>query len=351
MGLVTFKADRTDDLAEPVVKSIPVSIPNGEEYTLEAIREVMSEFIKKQLAYYQTNMAQFTRHYNYCLDLFEKKLQTPEEREELKRYKAYVKQIQRQYDPVIMKEQVLFCNKYELTKIVPALPQELKNEFKNVRSIVKYYFLKVQGEALGRVFGKKRMQCNVDMVRHSKIEDIIDASIKKTLVFTSYVEVVDEVYDYLTELGYKPARVYGDTNSELASIVGKFESDPDLNPLIATFQSLSTAVPMVMANTEILMNSPFRPHEREQTIARVDRKGQDTQTYIFDVLLNTGDRPNISTRSQDIMKMAEEQVAAILGERTVHLSDHIAAESLVEYIDGETYSYEAIYKPAFADWK
>jgi len=93
-------------------------------------------------------------------------------------------------------------------------------------------------------------------------------------------------------------------------------------------------VPMIEANTEIFLNSPFRPHEREQTIARVDRRGQDTQCRIFDYFLDTGDQPNISTRSKDIMKMAEEMVDAILGGPNPHLSDHVAAESLTDYLEG-----------------
>jgi hypothetical protein len=334
LGLVTFKAERADDVEKAIEREIKIKIPNGNDYTLESIRVLMSDYIKKQLAYYQANMAQFTRHYNYCLDVFEKTLKTPEQHQELKTYKRYVKQIQREYDPVLMKEQVLFCNKYELTQIVPALPNDLKNEFKNLRSIVKYYFLKVQGEALGRVFGKMRMQCNLDMVKYTKMEDVIEAAVKKTLVFTSYVEVVDETYKYLTDLGFKPLRVYGATNNDLTSILNDFKNDPDANPVIATFQSLSTAVPMIEANTEIFLNSPFRPHEREQTIARVDRRGQDTQCRIFDYFLDTGDQPNISTRSKDIMKMAEEMVDAILGGPNPHLSDHVAAESLTDYLEG-----------------
>jgi hypothetical protein len=212
----------------------------------------------------------------------------------------------------VLKEQAIYCNKYEKDVIGPTLPRQAKEAFKNVRSIIKYYKLKVQGEALGQILGKRRAQCIADMVPHIDMAQYIDSAKKKTIIFTSYVTVVDVVSDYLKKGGYKPAIVYGETSNQLASIVGAFERDPDLNPLIATYASLSTAVPLVMANEMILLNQPFRSYERDQATARCVRQGQDEDVNIQDIFLDTGEEPNISTRSRDILMWSRQQVEEIL---------------------------------------
>jgi hypothetical protein len=110
-----------------------------------------------------------------------------------------------------------------------------------------------------------------------------------------------------------PMAVYGKTNADLNATIKQFEADIDINPLIATFQSLSTAVPLVMADTMIMLNSPFRTYIYEQAISRIHRLGADTQTTVYVMHLDTGDKPNISTRSADIMQWSKEQVEAIMG--------------------------------------
>jgi hypothetical protein len=86
-----------------------------------------------------------------------------------------------------------------------------------------------------------------------------------------------------------------------------------LNPLLATYASLSTGVRLTIADTMILLNSPFRAYILEQAISRIYRLGQDSQTYVYQCILDTGEVPNISTRSADILAWSTEQVEAIMG--------------------------------------
>lgn len=330
IGIVSFKVIKAE-IETPGVDYHEVKIPlkNGPEYTLTSVREKMTTFVDTRLKYYKDGMKEYEGLYNRCMDMHEGKLKSPSERQAFSQYRSYVATIRKGYDPITMKDMVMFCNRYELKEIVPSLPDTYRKPFLNVRAIIKYVDLKVMGEALSQVLGRLRIQCHIDMLPNMPLDIIIDNSASKTVIFTSYVEVVKELDVLLKAAGYKPLLVYGETNKDLTGIVKQFETDPDANPLVATFKSLSTAVPLVMASTEIFTNSPFRDYERTQTIARIDRIGQKHRCHVHETFLDTGTEPNISTRSKDILSWSKQQVEAILG---VQAPDDLEAslESLVE---------------------
>lgn len=272
----------------------------------------------------------YEKEYDRCLMIHESTLKTSEERNAFKRYNEYVKMIRKQYDPVLMKSEAMYCNKYEAENIIPSLDRDDRNNFKDYKSIIKYLHLKVQGECLGRILGKRRAECNTALVQHAKLEEIIADSAKKTIIFSSWVDTIKEAENYLTDIGYRPVMVYGDTNKEVTEIVTRFETDIDVNPILATYQSLSTAVPLTVANTVILLNQPFREHEKDQAVSRADRVGQDTQVYVYEVLLDTGNTPNISTRSKDILEWSKANIAAIMGEE---VPSNIEEMMLLQFTD------------------
>lgn len=310
---------------------VDVKMPDGNMYTLTNVKEVMRKFITERSDYYKKNMKQYIRDYFDALDEYEKTLR-PADISQFKQYKITAKILHESYDPMVHKQEPIFCNQYEKKNIIPALSKDSKAKFLASRAVYKYVNLKIQGEALGRILGKMRTECNVKMVEawqnyqvtdlddnetyKSNLVDIVDQSTKKSILFTSYVEVVDKAAEIFEQAGAKPAKIYGDTNKDLPQIIKGFANDPKVNPLCATLQSLSTAVPLVMANTVVFLNAPFRIHEYEQAQARVNRLGQTEAVHLYDVYLDTGDIPNISTRSSDIMAWSKEQVDAIMGNKT-----------------------------------
>lgn len=339
LGFMSFKVDKQEVVGNQVeIQRVDVTMPNGKDYTLETIKQVMAAFIEERWGYYEEHMKEFLAQYWAGIEYHAKTLRSKADKDEFQVYQDTAKLFHNGLEPKYAPFESMLCNKYEKNKIIPFLPPNLKEDFKNAKSVYKYCYLKIQGEALGRILGKQRSQCNVDMVRNmnklfiteggeeTSLFEIIEDSKKKTIIFTSFVEVVDEAFDYLTENGFKPVKVYGATNKDLPSIISAFEKDPDLNPLIATFQSLSTAVPLVMANSVIMANSPFRPHEHEQALSRVDRIGQTEIVYCYNVFLKTGNEPNISTRSNDILAWAQSQVEQITGKSGI--ADIAALESM-----------------------
>ena len=331
IGHLKYHVPQQDVVSTKVnVEVVKVKMPNAEDYTLENIGKILREFIDKRIKYYNDNRQKYVNQYHAGLDKFKKSLKTDAEKKQFAAYESAIKIVSSGFDPRTMKAEAQLCNQYELKTIIPFLDNPMKNEFKSARSVVKYVNLKIMGEALGSIVGGMRSKCHMEMVEHIDFSKYIDQAEKKTLIFTSYVDVLEKVADLIDSQGYTSGRVYGATNKDLSSIIAQFYKDEDLNPLAATYQSLSTAVPLTAANTILMINQPFRDAIRTQTIARANRLGQDKDVWVFDFLLDTGDKPNISTRSNDILQWSQSQVSQILGVDNVDV-DTLSLESFEDY--------------------
>ena len=308
-----------------------VTLKNGDDYTLPVIRLKMKAFIEERSKFYKENMKSFEEDYKYGIELYRNSIKgRSQEIKLLDDYLSKVHTIRKGWDPYTMKDISRYCNTFERTKIIPMLPNDIKKAFRKAKSVYKYVNLTIMGECLGSILGKARTQCNVDIASNlgtmkliplnygpdlglMTIDEILTNAKKKTIMFTSFVEVVTTLKAKLMEDQYRPAVVFGETNKDLPKIVESFDKEDAVNPLVATFQSLSTAVPLTMANTIIMLNIPFRDKDYVQAVARAHRKGQTEDVYVIDVLLDTGDVPNISTRSKDIATEAAQMVAKIMG--------------------------------------
>lgn len=303
-----FMKDKPEEIQSKVV------IPNGSRYTLESIRKVMSEFIKTRFEFYMKHKKEYQKIYDESLAIFYSTLKSKAEFDEFAKYKGIINTfVKHGYDNTTMADLSKFCNDYELKQIMPVLPQTLKKAFKDARSVVKYVDLKIKGECLGRVLGRERINCHVEMVKEIDFELWIENSLKKVLVFTDFVDVLKATDDRCKELGYNPCVVYGDTTKDIENILRKFRTDDEINPAIATFKSLAEGNPVTVANTGLLINQPFRWHHRMQAISRMHRIGQDEIVYVVSFILDTGNEPNISTRSEDIMAWSRDQVDSLMG--------------------------------------
>lgn len=314
LGMVKFSVESSAVVTnETHSVTEKIKVPNGNMFTLTQIRTEMGQFIDTRLKHYLQNMKAYKKIYDNCMEVFAKTIKTTEEKTALKSYRSYIETISKGFDPKNHADIAKYCNNYEKNVIIPRLPDSMKKEFRNSKSVVKYPQLKVLGEALGGILGKKRVECQLAMIPGTDFKGIIEKSEKKTIIFSSYVPVVDAIAKHCATLGFKPVVVHAQAEGDLAGNVKKFFDDETANPLIATFQSLSTAVPIIAANTTIFTNVPFRDHELVQAKARTNRLGQDTSVYYVFTYLDTGKEPNISTRSQEILEWSKEQVAAILG--------------------------------------
>lgn len=356
IDLMSYKIEKSElKLQPPIIVNVPVKVPNGNDFTLEKVKEEMGVYIEERYQYYATRRKEDQKAYDECIQLYKDKLFSKEQFEELELYHSYVKLMQTASLRDIP-EQIMWANKYENSKIIPFLPDTHKKLFKEVKTIIKYTSLKIQGECLGRVLSKRRMECILAMSEYIDYAKYIESTEKKTLIFTSYVDVLEHSKDVLIERGFQPMVVYGKTNAELNKIITLYETDPAINPLVATFNSLSTAVPLTVADVMIMLNAPFRDYIHQQAISRIHRLGANTQVYVYIAFLDTGDKPNLSTRTIDILAWSQAAVAAIMkiespfkiDELNVGVEDNSDKAEAIDWIDDDVYAENNLADPSLS---
>lgn len=325
---------------EQYTHKVKVTLQNGADYTLKTISNKMIDYVKERKEYYQKNAKKYEDDFFSSIEVYRSRVvkgrgDTSFFRADLEDYLVKAKTLHNGYSPTDPKHKqyVLECNYYEDKVIIPRLPNDVKKVFRKAKSVYKYVELTIMGEALGNILGKARSRCNADMVKQlvtdakvisedgeiyqSNLPDLILNAQAKTIIFTDYVEVVKETEYQLKLKGFKPISIFGETTSGngLALQTKIFKEDSEINPLITTYKTLSEAVPLTEANRVIFLNLPFRSGTYEQAVKRANRIGQTLDVDLFEVTLDTGEEPNISTRNEDILKWSEEQVALILGKK------------------------------------
>lgn len=325
---------------EQYTHKVKVTLQNGSDYTLKTISNKMIDYVKERKEYYQKNAKKYEDDFFSSIEVYRSCVvkgrgDTSFFRADLEDYLSKAKTLHNGYSPTDPKHKqyVLECNYYEDKVIIPRLPNDVKKVFRKAKSVYKYVELTIMGEALGNILGKARSRCNADMVKQlvtdakvisedgeiyqSNLPDLILNAQAKTIIFTDYVEVVKETEYQLKLKGFKPISIFGETTSGngLALQTKIFKEDSEINPLITTYKTLSEAVPLTEANRVIFLNLPFRSGTYEQAVKRANRIGQTLDVDLFEVTLDTGEEPNISTRNEDILKWSEEQVALILGKK------------------------------------
>ena len=323
-----------------------VNFKGAEEFTMTAVREKMRDFIEERVKYYQQFSHRYDSTYIETVEYFELTLKSQQEKALFQIYRKNVELIRGTKNLQLVVDLIRSTNLYEKKTIIPSLPGNMREPFREAKSVYKYVSLKIQGEALGRILGRERERCNVEILKNLDkakgycpdlelngepygLDEIFSASQTKAIFFTDYVEVVKEAGKILENKGLKPQLVFGDTNKDLSVMINNVKTDPKANPFVATYKSLSTAVPLIMLDTCVFLNAPFRDYIRNQAESRIDRLGQKEDLFFYSVYLDTGDEPNISTRSKDILEWSKDMVRQLMGVETVD-DEEINVENFVE---------------------
>ena len=355
LNLVSYKIEKEElKLSKPIFQDILVKIPDGEQYTLTALTDEMERYASKRIQELKELYPKYRATYDLLLQTaFDRKLTEcrgsalHEAKELHKQYQTTVAAVIKGHDSgglMYMAQEMAFCTAYEKTHVLPYLvDKDDRDAFKEAKSVVKYYKLKVRGECLGRILGRRRIEAHAAMAPYLDYDSIINSTEKKTIFFSSFVEVIEAAETKLKELKYHPLSVYGKATGQLSAIVREFDINPLANPLLATYASLSTAVPLIMADTLVMINPPYRDYILQQTVSRINRLGATTQTYCYTCILDTGDIPNISSRTVDILKWSQDQIEQILQIKSPYkLEDDPETESLPAMEEFKIAHYEGL---------
>jgi len=314
---LTYLVEKNEIGVEPPEKvNVMVKIPNGEEYTLEVIKTKLTAYIKERKKFYAMTADQDRK---VLMEILQATYEAAKEANDTLwvnkfiRYKGMLETIiaANFYRDLI--DEIKAVNKFEREDVLAYMPPDMIATFKLIKTQVKYVELKVVGEAIGNVLTKLRAQAHADMVMEADLATMIKGSLSKTVIFFTSKEVGDTIGDKVEAAGFNSISVYGDESKKLTENVKKFTNDKKINPLIASFKTLSTGVPLIAASTAIICELPYRPHILSQAIGRINRIGQPHPTTVIYLILDTDGVPNISTRSREIIQWASESVKEITG--------------------------------------
>lgn len=327
IGIVSYVVEKRQlNLKDPIFLDLKIKVPESDYFTLNQLGKDMKAFCDERIAFYRKNMPQYEKQFQECVNEAYNKLTNPpyskseilKAKASFEEYRANIQTIREtfrrnRFGMGQIKDIMFAANQFEKQVIIPAIGvKERKEQFKFVKTLVKYPEFKVQGECLGQVVGRRRIEAAIAMIPYIDYEQILNSTLKKTLIFTSFVEALEKCQRYLIMKKFQPVTVYGKNSNQLTETVEKFAKDPRVDPLITTFASLSTAVPLIMADTILMLNAPFRDYILQQTVSRVHRLGQTNEVRIINAFLDTGEAENISSRSVDILKWSQKQIEAIM---------------------------------------
>lgn len=337
LGYMMFRKTKEEvfTLPEKYEYDLMVRVKNGKDFTLSAARKVMEQYRKERINYYNQHKAEYEDAFNRAISWYMAQIIRGASRQDQERFDTYMSQVTylRSHNYSFKDAEYAHATRlYEDENIIPRLPNDLKKEFKAARAVVKYLELKVLGEMLGNVLGRLRIAMTSAMLDDPRIPDIIADAEKKTIMFSSYKDTIAVAAEACKAWGFSPVVIDGSNSDQAKELVAKFKADPKLNPLIASLQVMSTGHTINEANTVIFLNVPFRSVDYDQASDRCYRIGQDTDVYIYKLILDTGDEPNLSTRMQDIISWSREQFNEIMGESEIENIQNKSAVTDVSFM-------------------
>lgn len=301
------------DLPPKNKSTIKIKLPDGDKYTVKEVRKGMEKYIQERMKFHRDHMVEYRQEFDECMDYLNKS--ELKDDPDFKKYKTILNKLihnKGKFDQG--DEEVTWLNKYEKEVVEKQLPTELLQKFRHSKAAIKYLHLKVRGEVLGQYLGKLRIEMTSSMLKRCELKKLIDEAQKKTIIFTSFVDTIETCEKFVKSMGYKPIVIYGKNSGEIAPLAKQFQTDPSFNPLIASLQTLSTGATLTAANRVIFLNKPWRSVDYEQASDRVHRIGQDCSVDIISLVLDTGDKGNLSTRMEDIMNASAMAFDAIVEE-------------------------------------
>lgn len=299
-GIVMHRKTKKEVLTLPEknISNLSLKVPNSDKYLSQVVKDdvntVFNALYSKELERsqeLQINYINMIKRYNKA------------PYKELEDYLKYVKKPNEEYHELDLKKYNEFTKTYILPNIYS--PVDVK-KFKDAETAYLRMKERAMGKAIGQILHPRRKEMFIQLYENNKEEiiDMIENATKKTVIFSTLLEVVDYISKDLEKQGVKNVKIVGGSGDRMDKIQA-FKNDDDIQVLIATSQTLSTGVTLTKANQMFFFGTPWRSADYNQCCDRIYRIGQNTDVDIYNVLLDTGNQLNLSTRMNDILNWSD----------------------------------------------
>jgi SNF2 family DNA or RNA helicase len=117
--------------------------------------------------------------------------------------------------------------------------------------------------------------------RFSALQEVIDETEHKVIIFVPYRHTIQMVAEYLDKHGISNSIINGDVSAtDRAIIIRRFQTEKDPHILVIQPQSASHGVTLTAANTVVFWSPVMSVETYLQCIARIDRFGQKNKMTV-----------------------------------------------------------------------
>lgn len=299
-GMVMHRKTKKEVLTLPNknLHTLSFKLKNSEKYLSDNVKIDVNYAFQKLYKIEMDRSDILKRNY---IDMIVKYSKAP--RKDLDEYMKYLEHPFEQYHEAYLEKMKNFVMQYVTPNII--YPVDAKN-FKEAETAYLRMKERATGKALGEVMHPRRKEMFVQLYEQNKKEIIrmIKDATKKTVIFSTLLEVVDYISKDLEKQGVKNVKIVGGSGDRM-KLIQQFKNDEETEVLIATSQTLSTGVTLIEANQMFFFGTPWRSADYNQCCDRIYRIGQTTDVNIYNVLLDTGGELNLSTRMNDILNWSD----------------------------------------------
>lgn len=157
---------------------------------------------------------------------------------------------------------------------------------------------------------------NITNVKYDRILDILESTTDKVIIFSNWTKVINPLYIKLSDLGYNPALVTGESKDPILEM-NKFQSDNTCKVILGTTPALGTGYTLTAANTVIFIDEPWSKAIKDQAEDRCHRIGTKGTVNIITLIC----KDTIDERIHQIIKDKGELSDRIVDGKAVQPSD------------------------------
>ena len=145
---------------------------------------------------------------------------------------------------------------------------------------------------------------------------ILESIKGKTIIFTTLIEAVEEISNYLNKNSIKNVKCSGRYNDEqIDKNVNKFIADPEINVMVATVQKMGTGYDKLKAAQNcIIYDFNMVAGDMLQAIDRLHRSGQKNKVSVFELVqdnvISELQREKVQTQQNIINQTSDLKVKA-----------------------------------------